>query len=511
MAGGKETPRQKMIGILYLVLLGFVALSISDTVLESFKDLKLSLDKTSRQTNYRTEGIQKIGKKEADEAQAQLRDETYAKLKRANNVIAAVTKATDYIAKLEEELNPKNADGTVNDRNNSDVDVSYRKMIREGRAEKLKQELQKALASIQLNSKKNPTDSPYIPTLKLDGTKVIDGKKLNWAEMNFGENLPLIAVLTNLSKIKADLKNDESTVVADIIGGKIINPNTFKAVAVAPTSYLIQGQPYTAEVFLTGYDKNSAPSITVNGSTIPVTDGYGKYTVNTSSVGEFTWNGKISLSGVEYETGPQKYQVAKPSAVVSADKMNVIYAGIPNPFSVSAPGIPLGNIQVSMTNGSISGSNGRFTVSSRSVGSTAVISVRAKVGNNILNLGSSTFRVMKLPDPVAYFAGTTGINGASLSATQLAQQLIIRAVPDPSREFVFGTDISYSIVSWKLKVFSPLTGISTGQGEGSNIVGSARNALRSISSGGAVWFYDIVASGPDGVKRNIPPLIINAN
>ena len=509
MAGGKETPRQKMIGILYLVLLGFVALSISDTVLESFKDLKLSLDKTSGLTNRRTEGIQKIGQKEANEAQEQLKDETFAKLKRANNVIAAVKEATDYIAKIEAELNPKNADGTLNDRNNSDVDVSYRKMIREGRAEKLKKQLQKALASIQLNSKKNPTDSPYNPSLKLDGSKVIDGKKLNWAEMNFGENLPLIAVLTNLSKIKADLKNDESTVVADIIGGKIINPNTFQAVAVAPTSYLIQGQPYTAQVFLTGYDKNSAPSITVNGSTIPVNDGRGLYTVNTSSVGEFTWNGRISLSGVEYETGPQKYQVAKPSAVVSADKMNVIYAGIPNPFSVSAPGIALQNIQVSMTNGSISGSKGNYTVSSTSVGKTAVISVKATVGNNNLLLGSSTFRVMKLPDPVAYFAGT--YSGASLSATQLAQQLIIRAVPDPSKEFVFGTDISYSIVSWKLKVFSPLTGISTGQGAGSTISGSAKNALKSISSGGVVWFYDIVATGPDGVKRNIPPLIINAN
>ncbi len=509
MAGGKETPRQKMIGILYLVLLGFVALSISDTVLESFKDLKLSLDKTAGQTNDRTEGIQKIGQKEANEAQEQLRDETFAKLKRANNVIAAVKEATDNIAKLEEELNPKNADGTVNDRNNSDVDVSYRKMIREGRAEKLKKQLQKALASIQLNSKKDPTDWPYKPILKLDGSKVIDGKKLNWAEMNFGENLPLIAVLTNLSKIKADLKNDESTVVADIIGGKIINPNTFKAVAVAPTSYLIQGQPYTAEVFLTGYDKNSAPSITVNGSTIPVTDGYGKYTVTTSSVGEFSWNGIISLSGVEYETGPQKYQVAKPSAVISADKMNVIYAGIPNPFSVSAPGIPLQNIRVAMTNGVISGSMGNYSVSSKSVGTNAVISVTGTVGNNTLKLGSSTFRVMKLPDPVAYFAGT--FSGASLSATQLAQQLIIRAVPDPSKEFVFGTDISYSIVSWKLKVFSPLTGISTGQGYGSNISGSAKNALQSISSGGVVWFYEIVATGPDGVKRNIPPLIINAN
>jgi gliding motility-associated protein GldM len=509
MAGGKETPRQKMIGILYLVLLGFVALSVSDTVLESFKDLKKSLDGTSDLTNSKTEAIQKYGAKEAKDAQEQLKDETFAKLQRANNVIAAVKIATNYIKNLENELNPKNADSTVNDRNNGDVDVSYRKMIREGKAEELKKQLQKALASIQSNSKKNPTDSAYIPILKLDGSKVIDGKKLNWAEMNFGENLPLIAVLTNLSKIKADLKNDEAAVVADIIGGKIINPTNFKAVAVAPTSYLIKGQPYTADVFLTGYDKNSAPTITVNGSTIPVTDGYGKYTVSTGSVGEFTWNGKISLSGVEYETGPQKYQVAQPSAVVSAVKMNVIYAGIPNPFSVSAPGIALQNIQVSMTNGSISGSKGNYTVSSTSVGKTAVITVKATVGNNNLLLGSSTFRVMKLPDPVAYFAGT--YSGASLSATQLAQQLIIRAVPDPSKEFVFGTDISYSIVSWKLKVFSPLTGISTGQGAGSTISGSAKNALKSISSGGVVWFYDIVAMGPDGVKRNIPPLIINAN
>jgi hypothetical protein len=37
MAGGKETPRQKMIGMMYLVLTALLALQIKDTVLEKFR------------------------------------------------------------------------------------------------------------------------------------------------------------------------------------------------------------------------------------------------------------------------------------------------------------------------------------------------------------------------------------------------------------------------------------------------------------------------------------------
>ncbi|MBM3400767.1 MAG: gliding motility protein GldM, partial [Bacteroidetes bacterium] len=48
MAGGKETPRQKMIGILYLVLLGLVALNISDSILEAFKNLTDSLNASTQ-------------------------------------------------------------------------------------------------------------------------------------------------------------------------------------------------------------------------------------------------------------------------------------------------------------------------------------------------------------------------------------------------------------------------------------------------------------------------------
>ncbi len=51
MAGGRETPRQRMIGILYLVLLGLIALDVPDSLLDAFKNISdsLSASKTNVQ------------------------------------------------------------------------------------------------------------------------------------------------------------------------------------------------------------------------------------------------------------------------------------------------------------------------------------------------------------------------------------------------------------------------------------------------------------------------------
>src|SRR5690554_6912419 len=50
MAGRKETPRQKMIGILYLVLLGLVALNVPDSILDAFRNLTVSLNTSTQNT-----------------------------------------------------------------------------------------------------------------------------------------------------------------------------------------------------------------------------------------------------------------------------------------------------------------------------------------------------------------------------------------------------------------------------------------------------------------------------
>ena len=194
-----------------------------------------------------------------------------------------------------------------------------------------------------------------------------------------------------------------------------VNLDKFDAVAVAPTSYVLVGQPYTADVFLTAYDSKLSPNITVSGSALSVNAGKGKYSGSTSSEGLHTWTAEISFKDNDgkiqhYTTPAQTYMVAKPSAVVSPDKMNVLYIGLPNPVSISAPGIAKENLRVSMSGGSISGSNGHYTANVTSIGE-ATISVSGELTKGKTSiLGSSLFRVKRIPDPKAQFAGKSGGN-----------------------------------------------------------------------------------------------------
>lgn len=47
-------------------------------------------------------------------------------------------------------------------------------------------------------------------------------------------------------------------------------------------------------------------------------------------------------------------------AVVSADKMNVFYVGIDNPFSIAVPGYNSNDLIVTCNKGSIKGSNSKY-------------------------------------------------------------------------------------------------------------------------------------------------------
>src|SRR5690606_37362328 len=90
----------------------------------------------------------------------------------------------------------------------------------------------------------------------------------------------------------------------------------------------------------------------------------------------------------EYTTAPQTYQVARPSAVVSPDKMNVFYIGVANPISISAPGIPKENLRVSISGGSISGSAGTYSVKVTNPGK-ATVTVAATIDNKVRTLSST--------------------------------------------------------------------------------------------------------------------------
>lgn len=505
MAGGKETTRQRMINIMYLVLLAMLALNVSDTILDAFKNINDSLDTSKNNVNTSINQLFSAfenSKLKEEPARAQ---PIYEKAKQAQ---AAADNLNNYIESLKKEfttagdgIDPETDDLV----NRSNQDIAQNIMINQKKADELKKRINATRE--KLISLLDPADRATV-AFSLEAKDPVRKRKGNWQETYFGEGTPLTAAMTILTKLQTDTKNAEAEVVKKLFGNMDkaqVNLDQFAAVAVAPTSYVIQGQPYTAEVFLTASDSRSTPDITVNGNKLSIKEGKGTYTGGTSSVGEFTWVGTIRVRQTdgqvkEYKTQPQKYQVAKPSATVSSTKMNVIYAGIPNPFTVSAAGFPLESVRASISAGSMSGSNGNYSVnvSGGQVGSEVSINVSASNAGKTVSLGAQKFRVKAIPKPVAKVGGRAG---GDIASVQLKSESEIEADLD---DFPF--DVKFRIQRFKLTVIKPRSDAVTISGSGGSFAGAVKAAINSVTPGTRVFFEDIVSVGPDGRQNVLPSL-----
>lgn len=508
MAGGKETTRQRMINIMYLVLLAMLALNVSDTILDAFKNINDSLDTSKNNVNTSINQLFSAfenSKLKEEPARAQPIYE------RAQKARAAADELNNYIDGLKKEftqagdgIDPETGDLV----NRSNQDIAQNIMINQKKADELKKKInqtrEKLIALLDENDRAGVSFS-------LEAKDPERKRKGNWQETYFGEGTPLTAAMTILTKLQTDTKNAEAEVIKKLFGNMDkaqVNLDQFAAVAVAPTSYVIQGQPYTAEVFLTASDSRSTPDITVNGSKLSVKDGKGIYTGGTGSVGQFTWVGTIRVHGTdgktkEYKTQPQTYQVAKPSASVSSTKMNVIYAGIPNPFTVSAAGFSLESIKASISAGSMSGGSGNYMVSvaGSQVGSEVTINVSANNAGKTVNLGAQKFRVKAIPAPIAKVGGRIG---GDVSSVQLKSETEIEADLD---DFPF--DVKFKILRYKLTVIKPRQEAVTIQGSGGSFAGAIKTAMNAITPGSKVFFDDIVSQGPDGRQKILPSVSFN--
>jgi len=510
MAGGKETPRQKMIGILYLVLLGLVALNVSDSILDAFKNLTNSL-------NASTENVQSgVDATYASFEASKLKEEPvrakpiYEKAKLASSYTKELEVYVTELKKLfEQEGGGINKEtGDISKRDN--LDISSRLMINENRASVLKEKINGTRSKLLALLDPKERESINFSLEAKDQTSST-GISKSWEQANFGDGIPLTAAITALAKIQADVKNAESEMVKRILGKMdvaIVNLDQFAAVAVAPTSYLILGQPYTAEVFLTASDSKSSPNVSVGGSSLQVKDGKGIYNVNTSKEGVFTWTGTVRVKQTDgsiktYTTAEQKYQVARPSVVVSPDKMNVFYVGVPNPVSVSAPGIPKESLSVTISGGTISGSNGKYSIDVATPGGVAKVNVSATIGGKAQNIGSTDFRVKRIPDPKAKFAGKTG---GPLSSVVIKGQDAIFATLDN-----FDFDAKFKVTRFSLAIARPRADLVVLQASGNSFSPQMRAAMASVTPGTRVIFDDIVAVGPDGSQRQLDPMVFKAN
>jgi gliding motility-associated protein GldM len=509
MAEKKDSPRELYLTIVYLSIFGLYVLNTPKSLLDSFQKMRVTLDDARSFKNTNVQGL--FASFEADKLKKEP-ERSQPIYERAKKAEVITNNLNNYLENLRSELvvagggiNPKSNDV----KQNGDTDISPRLMISLGKGKALKEKLNAAQQELTALLDVDQQKKVGINLSPISSQKGL--VKKNWEQTNFGDGIPLTAALTNIARLQAEVASTQDEIIKNILGSvdkAVVNLDQFSAVAVAPSSYLIQGQPYKAEVFLTAYDSKSNPSILVNGSSVSVSNGKGTYVGNTSTEGVHSWVGTVRVrqtdgSYKEYRTAEQKYQVAKPSAVVSPKKMNVLYVGVPNPIEVSAPGIPKDKIKVSITGGSISGSNGNYSAIVNSPG-TVKINVSAEVSpGKTQTLSASEFRVKRIPDPKAKFAGKSG---GTLNAAVVRDQDYISVALEN-----FDFDAKFSLQRYNVIVAKPRADAITAVGNGSTLSASVKAALASVTPGSTVIFTDIIAVGPDGVQRSLDPIAIRVN
>jgi len=507
MAGVNETPRQKMMGILYLVLLGLAATTISDEVLDAFRNLSVGLETSS-------DNVQTAINRSFDQfAASKLKDDpTRARplWERANKVKAAAAALDSSIAQIKAKFVKEcggfdSSEGDYNQRDN--VDIVPRIMMNQGNADALKKQIEETKNRIL--AELSPEDrANFKMSLNTDDPARKEGIKKTWQQNFFGDNIPLTAAFTALSKISADLRNTESEAVKKILGS-ITNTeltlDKYAAIALPTTeSYVLVGQPYSAEVFLTAFSNTLNPEVTVGGQTLNVVDGKGIYTVNTSHEGEVKWSATIRMKKAdgsmgEWKTPEMTYRVAKPSATVSPDQMLVFYIGVDNPITVSAPGTPKEKLKVSINNGSMTGSNGAYVIQPKTSG-TAIVTVMGEAEKGkMIKLGETSFRVKRLPTPRPKFGGKSG--GTVPKAQLTSTDKVFASLDD------FDFKAQFLVNHFKLYVVKPRQDPQIFE-VGSNLLNAQmKGAISGVVPGTRVIFDDIFATGPDGIKRSLDPMI----
>ena len=428
-----EAPRQKMISVMYLVLTAMLALNVDKSVLDAFSMVNNNFMQTIENFTAKNQRVYNDFSNAAKE--------NPQKAGELNKEVLKVKASSDslyhYIFSLKEMI-VKLADGPDGDVNNiksvENLNYAAELMITKKHGTELKKAIEAYRRSLlalidtsntELIASINQSLSTAPPPRK-------EGSTPSWEESKF-EGYPLIAVITLMSKIQSDVRNAESDVIHQLyakIDASSFKFNKLQAQVVSKSDFVLQGNPYEARVFLSAVDTTVKPEIIVGGTTLSSSDGI--YKVTTSKEGKIEWSGHINYKNpdgiiVAYPF-KHEYEVAKPSMTVSPTKMNVFYAGLDNPVSISVPGIAPSNIKVSITNGSIQSGPEGYIVRPDKIGVKSIISVSAMIDGASKQMGSMEFRVKRVPDPVASVAGK--IEGVITKNELLAQQGVLAKIPD---------------------------------------------------------------------------------
>ncbi len=557
MSGGDLPPRQKMIGMMYLVLTALLALNISKSILEAFIQINTGIEKTtvtfdeSNAIIYRAFGKaaaeSPAAKKWADKADKvkKLADGMYEHIKQLK--IGLIEKTDGLPKEIADTIKIDDVDGKDN------YDIPTHVMGLGEPAKPVKVPGEEELSALTLKEKLNAFHKGILAVFDdKDVQKEIATKVnyLNTEDVKTSEGLdpwevasfyhaPLAATITMLSKIQSDVRTAEAQVINKLyerIDAGGVSFNAVEGMAVLPKAYIMEGDSFRASIFTAAYDDRSDPKIFIgdfDSAAVEAVKKTGKFDENKimkgtkgtkwgdgdwyemskedirdgkgylkikENLGVHDWGGVIML---KTKKGPKAYpfkssfEVGKPSTTVSAEKMNVFYIGVDNPVSVSAP-VP--NFTASAPGLRKTGKGFMMRPPKRLKKVTIVVSAVDKTTGKKQVLGKKEFRVKRIPDPKSFVAGKSG--SASLKKAAFKAASTVQAKMDN-----FDFDIKVKVKSFSFSTTKSGL-INEIRVSGNRLNSKCKAMIKSAKRNQRFYIEKIKVSMPDGSTRKLAPIIL---
>lgn len=501
MALPKE-PRQKMINMMYLVLTALLALNVSAEIINAFKTVDNSLLKSNSTLTASTDVIYKSFDESLKDEKT--RDKAEIWKPKADQVKALSGQLNAYIEELKNKLKKESQYNEETGEGISNLDAATRLMDTQGEGEKLRAALEKYkkdILAVDPEVAKNFQSKLPIDVEKPKSATGKDDENLSWTNAYF-HMTPTIAAMTILSKFQNDVKNTENKVsgyLFEKIGGVVFKLDKFEPMVATSSTYLMPGEQLELKAGLGAFNASVKPQVLVNGTPATVNEN-GVAEIKMPAGGSGGHNIKVDIKYLDPNTGKEEvasktieYTVGQPSGVaVMADKMNVLYVGVPNPLTITA-GAGSEKVSAVSSNGSITkGSGSKYTASPSSPG-TADIDVRVE-GKSA---GKVSFRVKYLP-PATGMVGT--FEGGQVPTAQFKAMGGVRAMLQNSEFEANYTVLSYTIADLSAADYNPIAN------NGPVWTGAAQALVTNLKPGRGVYIDNIKAKGPDNRVITLKPM-----
>lgn len=525
MAGGgnnvaRMSPRQRMINLMYIVLTAMLALNVSSDVLNGFSQVQDSIHRTNLNITSRN-GVQFAHLESLYRQNPEKAGKWYDQGKELHR---RSDKMYDVIEQLKMDI-AKAADGDkgvyTDIVNNDDLEASSVTMLNPAtnRGAQLRKDLdayREYVADLIPDATKKKAVIEMLSTEVNNRPGTVG--PTSWEQKMF-ENMPAVAAVTLLTKVQNDIRQAESEALSSLITSIDIGDvrvNELNAYVIPRSNMIMRGGKYSANIVLAAIDTTQRPAIYVNGSRLTNPDGVFEFVAG--SVGNHEYSGYIEVSrgdgSVDKRPFKSSYTVMEPMATISPTMMNVLYAGIDNPISISVPGVPMTAIQATMTNGTLTRNGDHWVAHAGKVGSEAVISVSANMDGHMQQVGSMTFRVRKLPDPLPYLPmkdvnGNTvhykGVPNRITKGALMAADVLGAAIDDDI------LNVTYSVVSFSTVFLDQMGNAIPELSDGARFSSRQKEQFRRLRPGKSFFISNIKAKGPDGITRTIPPMEVALN